>query len=153
MIERAVRLQTAEPELPTVIPADRRLRRNALLILLIAAIAAYPILGIWLPRLQQQVGSGQISGLSVCIAFLVCLLAIVIPVLWVGVSIRRRGKLAVSSQQFPPAGERTLIDTRILRGRPAVLFGRVQMVLGASLVLLSSILFGVTSYALVLLLN
>jgi hypothetical protein len=69
------------------------------------------------------------------------------------VSIRRRGKLAVSSQQFPPAGERTLIDTRILRGRPAVLFGRVQMVLGALLVLLSSILFGVTSYTLVLLLN
>lgn len=146
-------MRTDEPDLPSIIPADRRLRRNALLILLAAALAAYPIFGIWLPQLQRQAASGQISRLAICVGFLVFLLALVLPVLLVGVSIRRRGKLAVSSQQFPPPGERTLVDTRIVRGKPAVLFGRVQVLLGTLLVLMSLILFGVTTYALVLLLD
>jgi hypothetical protein len=63
-----------------------------------------------------------------------------------GVENWRLGRKAVESRQFPSQGTRVLVDIRIKRGAPAVTLGKVQQVLGASLMIAALLLLCVAGF-------
>ena len=143
-------------ELPDVVPADPRLRRNALLILLRGTGIASAFI-IWvLPEIQEVVlnarATGQVSARAICLGFVGVVATLVAPVSIAGVSVIRTAKLTVDSAQFPAPGEKVIRDTRILRGSRAVAIGRVQRFLGGLLVACALALLALCTYAAILLL-
>ena len=119
---------------PEFIRAKPRTRRIALVILGIIVFAGVAAIEWLLPRLSALASAGQISRKSICIGFLIVLLALVVPVVFAGVQNWRLGKDAVRTGQFPSPRTRVLVDTRIERGPAAVTIGKVQQVLGAILI-------------------
>jgi hypothetical protein len=131
---------------PDFLRADPRTRRIALVavgvIVVIGAIAIEWLL----PRLFALASAGQISRKSICIGFLIFVILLVAPVVGAGIQNWRLGREAVTSSQFPSQRTRVLVDTRIKRGAPAVTLGKVQQVLGASLIILGLLLLGVAGF-------
>ena len=126
--------ETATSPPPEFIRAKPRARRIALVGLVIIVLAGVATIEWLLPRLSALASSGQISRKSICIGFLIVLLALVVPVVYAGVENWRLGKDAVTTGQFPSPRTRVLVDTRIERGPAAVTIGKVQQVLGAILI-------------------
>ena len=143
-------------DLPEMIPADPRLRRNALLILLGGTVIGSAFIVWVLPQIQDVLlnarATGQVSARTICLGFVGVIAMLVAPVSIAGVSVIRTAKLTVDSAQFPAPGAKVIRDTRILRGSRAVTLGRVQRILGALLVACALALLALCTYAAILLL-
>jgi hypothetical protein len=136
----------AESTAPELLRADPRARRTALVAVGLVAVAGAAAIQWLLPRLATLASTGTISRKSICIGFLVFLVAFVVPVVLAGIQNVRRGRDAVRTEQFPSPNTRVLVDTRVARGRSAVTLGRVQQVLGALLVIAALALLGVATF-------
>jgi hypothetical protein len=119
---------------PEYVRAKPRTRRIALVGLVVIVVAGAGAIEWLLPRLSALASSGQISRKSICIGFLIVLLALVVPVVFAGVENWRLGRDAVRTGQFPSPRTRVLVDTRIERGPAAITIGKVQQVLGTILI-------------------
>jgi hypothetical protein len=97
--------------------------------------------------LLQARETGQISGRTICVGFLGFVAALVAPVIYTGVHVRRIGQRALDNEQFPPPGIRVIRDTHVMRGAQARNLGRVQRVLGLLLITCALALLGLSAYA------
>jgi hypothetical protein len=138
--------RSGESTVPELLRADPRARRTALIAAGLVAVACAAAIQWLLPRLAILASTGTISRKSICIGFLVFLVAFVVPVVLAGIQNVRRGRDAVQSGQFPSPNTRVLVDTRITRGTSAVTLGRVQQVLGTVLVIAGLALFGLATF-------
>jgi hypothetical protein len=96
---------------------------------------------------DQAVRDGMPKSV-VCKSTLVVVSVFAITVAAFGMHTARLGRRIAAAGQFPLPGTRVIRDTRVLRGRAAVLVGRGQTFLGRALVVLSIALVAVTSYGL-----
>lgn len=140
--------ETTSSAPPEFIRANPRARRIVFVILVLVAFVGLPAVKWLLPQLSALASAGQISRKSLCIGFLIVLLALVVPVVLAGVENWVLGNDAVRSGQFPSPRTRVLVDKKIERGPRAVTIGKLQKVLGAILIgaglaLLAAASFGV----------
>ncbi len=141
-------MQPSTPEYtpPEVVRADPRARRIVIVAVGIAAVIGATAIE-WLPqRLSALVSAGHISRKSICIGFLIFVSTLVTPVVVAGVQICRRGREMVKSRRFPTEGTRVLVDTPVKRGADAVRLGKVQQVLGTSLIVMALLLLCVAGF-------
>ncbi len=137
-----------------VVPGDQRLRR--LVLLGVAASLAFGIATIrWIlpaliDALQQARLAGRTSIPIACYLFLALMLAIAVPVIAFGIYAFRFGRRVAAGAMYPPLGARVVWDTRVIRGRLAIVTGRIQMVLGMALVLCAVGLIVLSVYGIVM---
>ena len=138
-----------------VVRADPALRRGALLTLLALAIIGTIEIAWFLPWLSSLVETRAAQGRSIsllaCISFVSIVALLAVPVTVVGVRVVKSGRAAVRHGRFPPPGTRVLRDTKVLEGKPAQVFGKIQRGLGIALVLCALALAVLGGYALALL--
>jgi hypothetical protein len=139
----------------SVVRADPRARRLALLLLAGGTVAGVLVLGWILPwlleSLEEAADTGRVSYRAICIGFLVFVGAIALGVTAIGVSIARNGSRVIAAGRFPLPGARVVRDTRVQTGRAAMVVGRGQRVIGFLLIVLAAALFALSVYAIRLL--
>ena len=135
-----------------VISADVRERRRFMLLALVGSLVVVWVVGWLTPRVkleaQTAIAEGRLAQSAVCQSVLIGLGFFSCAVAAFGVQARRFGKAVQAAGRFPPPGVTVLRSTRVVTGRPAMAVGRVQALLGSSLVVLGSILFFIVLYAL-----
>ena len=134
-----------------ILRADPVMRRRAMLMLVGGAVVGTASVGWLLPALQRVLLeaklTGRIRSRTICLAFLGLLVLLAAAVVASGVNVFRLGSRAISSEQFPPPGQKVLRDTPVVRGRRAVALGRVQRILGVLLICCAVALLALSGYA------
>ena len=135
-----------------VIHANPRERRRLGALLLVGSIVVVWFVAWLTPRVKLEaelaIAEGRIEQSAVCQSVLIALGFFSCAVAALGVHAQRFGKRVLAAGRFPPPGATVTRTTRVVTGRPAVLIGRVQAVLGASLIVLASVLFCLVLYGL-----
>jgi hypothetical protein len=138
-------------ERPEVVRADPRLRKQAL-VMVVVATALFTGAVEWLvPWTNQTIAQAMREGMprsAVCKSALVVLSVFAVSVAGFGAYVIALGRRIASAQRFPLPGQAVIRDTRVVSGRVAVLFGRCQAFLGGTLIVLAASLFGLSCYGL-----
>jgi hypothetical protein len=121
-----------------VLRADPGLRRVA--IAMGAAVLVLGTLGVGYLRAAIEATevlartAPEAAAWRVIAICLVCITIVTILPLVVGIDIVRRSVRTIRAERFPPPGARVLVDTKVIRGRPARLLGLIFLGLGAVLI-------------------
>jgi len=132
-----------------IVRADPRERRRALVVVAVGAVLGSIAITWVLPWVEHSAAEAVRGGLPksvVCRSTLVGLMLFTLPLIAFGVYAFRFGRQVALEQRFPPSGRAVVRDTRVLHGRAAATLGRVQSMLGASVVALSFVLLGILLY-------
>jgi hypothetical protein len=127
------------------------MRRTAILVVLITTVLGAAAIQWLLPWATATVDQAVRDGMPrsvVCKSTLAVLSVFALTVAAFGLHTARLGKRVSIARQFPLPGTRVIRDTRVVRGRAAVLVGRGQAFLGKALIVLSAALLALTSYGL-----
>jgi hypothetical protein len=131
------------------ISSDSRERRRLLALLVVGSIVVVWIVGWLTPAVRHEatlaIAEGRLRSSAVCQAVLIGLGLFSCGIAAFGVHAHRFGRSVLAAGRFPPPGVEA---SRVLTGRSAVLLGRAQSALGASLVVLAGILFCLVLYGL-----
>jgi len=134
-----------------VVRADPVMRKRAVAILLGATLVGAAAIQWGLPWLElarlRQPGMQR----TICVTFLVVIVALALATIVSGRRITALGRRTVALQEFPPPGVSLLHDVRRTTGARAVYLGRGYVIIGWTLVVLALALLGLGSYALAVL--
>ena len=134
-----------------ILQADPVMRRTAISIVLITTVLGAAAIEWLLPWAAATIDQAVQSGMPrsvVCQSTLAVLSVFALTVAAFGLHTARLGKRVSIARQFPLPGTRVIRDTRVVRGRAAVLVGHGQAFLGKALIVLSTALLALTSYGL-----
>lgn len=134
-----------------VVRADPVLRRQALAVVLGAALLGAAGIYWGLPWLEAARQARPGVQRAICISFAAVIVALAVATITSGFRIAGLGRRTAQLQEFPPPGLKLLYDVHRLTGRPAVLLGRGYLVIGWTIVALAIVLLGLGSYILVVL--
>lgn len=131
-----------------IVRADPRFRRQAALLLVVAA--ALGAAGIRWGRPWLEMARRTQPGVQriICITFAAVIVGLAVLVVYSGRRIAGLGRTAVELQQFPPPGMNVLRDGRRITGAHAVLLGRGYLVIGWVIVVLALVLLVLGTYML-----
>ena len=136
---------------PEILRADPRLRRQAMILLVVVTALGSAAIQWLLPWANATVEEAVRSGMprsAVCKSTLAVLSVFAFAVAAFGLHTARMGRRIRAAGQFPLPGARVIRDTRVIRGRAADMLGRAQTFLGAALIVLCAALVALTSYGL-----
>jgi hypothetical protein len=134
-----------------ILRADPKLRRRAIYLVLITAVAGAAAIHWLLPWANATVEEAVRGGMPrsvVCKSTLGVLSVFALTVIGFGAYIARLGRSIAAAQRFPLPGQKVIRDTRVLTGRSAQMLGRAQAFLGTALIVVASALLVLTGYGL-----
>ncbi len=134
-----------------IVRADPRFRRQAVVLLVVAAALGAAGIRWGLPWLDMARQTQPGVQRAICITFAGVVVGLSVLVVYSGRRIARLGRTAVELQRFPPPGMNVLRDGRRVTGAHAVLLGRGYVVIGWVLIVLALLLLVLGAYMLALL--
>ena len=139
---------------PTIVRADPAMRRQALLLVLAGTLVSILVIGYGLPWLERWLieamrGGNLAARRMVCIGAGLAIALLGLLVTLSGANMIRIGRRVVRGRRFPPEGLRVLRDTRVVAGSLAVLLGRMQAVIGVTILACAAVLVGLGGYIVV----
>ena len=134
-----------------IVRADPRARKTALAVVVSSAIIGSAGIGWLQPAIERWTLTSNAplpADLRLaCWIFLGLVTLMALPVIAFGVYAIRIGKRVQEEERYPPFKMKLVRDTRLLMGPAAVLVGKGQMVIGATLIACAMLLVAVCAYA------
>ena len=132
--------------------ADKAYRKRALWLLAGIVIMCGVLLWqlqAWLSHLTSQLGGSDPETLRFWVRLLLCGLAVAlaIPAIGLGLSLRELGRASRLQGRFPPAQWKTLRDVRVLRDAAGLTWARRAEAAGMSALALAGLLIGWAAWA------
>ena len=132
--------------------ADKAYRKRALWLLagivLMCGVLLWQ-LHAWLDQLSEQLGGRDPDTVRAWVRLLLCALgvALAIPAIGLGLTLRQMGYLARLEGRFPPAQWKTLRDVRVLRDAAGLAWARRIEAAGVAALALAGLLIGWSIWA------
>ncbi|GAB3356472.1 hypothetical protein [Lysobacter tyrosinilyticus] len=133
-------------------PADKAYRKRAMWLLagivLMCGVLLWQLQA-WLSHLTVQLGGSDPSTVRFWVRLLLCGLgiALAIPAVGLGLSLRQLGQVSRSEGRFPPAQWKTWRDVRVLRDAPGQTWARRVEAAGTAALALAGLLVGWAAWA------